>query len=132
MIIARRLHLYPSRTQKLSSVALMILGGRLPGKVGHRRFELGNDYLVVSFFLPRKQSLIWYNNMIDFCKEESSGSMAILKIILVLLMCIPIGYFLLWMGDKLMDQVMSDRRKNRNDSRKKRTVHNSRRSRWGR
>ena len=38
MIIARRLHLYPSRTQKLSSVALMILGGRLPGKVGHRRF----------------------------------------------------------------------------------------------
>ncbi len=30
--IAQRSHLFPSRTQKLSSVALMILGGRLPGK----------------------------------------------------------------------------------------------------
>ena len=58
--------------------------------------------------------------------------MAILKMILVLLVCVPIGFFLLWMGDKLMDQVMSDRRKNRNDTEKKRTVHNSRGSRRGR
>ena len=36
--IARRSHLFPSRTQKLSSLALMILGGRLPGKVGRCRF----------------------------------------------------------------------------------------------
>ena len=36
--IAGRTHLYPSRTQKLSSLALMILGGRLPGKVGRCRF----------------------------------------------------------------------------------------------
>ena len=35
VIIAWRSHLFPSRTQKLSSIALMILGGRLPGKVGH-------------------------------------------------------------------------------------------------
>ena len=34
--IARRTHLYPYRTQKLSSVVLMILGGQLPGKVGSR------------------------------------------------------------------------------------------------
>ena len=37
--IAGRRHLYPSRTQKLSSPALRILGGRLPGKVGRCRFE---------------------------------------------------------------------------------------------
>ena len=36
--IARRSHLFPYRTQKLSSLALMILGGRLPGKVGRCRF----------------------------------------------------------------------------------------------
>ena len=36
--IAERKHLYPSRTQKLSSLAPMILGGKLPGKVGSCRF----------------------------------------------------------------------------------------------
>ena len=36
--IAERLHLFPSRTQKLSSLALKILGGKLPGKLGRRRF----------------------------------------------------------------------------------------------
>ena len=35
--IARRSHLFPYRTQKLSSLALMILGGRPPGKVGRCR-----------------------------------------------------------------------------------------------
>ena len=38
MTIAERSHLFPSRTQKLSSLALMILGGTLPGKVGRCRF----------------------------------------------------------------------------------------------
>ena len=36
--IARRPHLFPSRTQQLSSLAPMILGGKLPGKVGRRPF----------------------------------------------------------------------------------------------
>ena len=36
--MAGRIHLYPSRTQKLSSPAPKILGGRLPGKIGHCRF----------------------------------------------------------------------------------------------
>ena len=40
MIIAERIHLFPSRTQKLSSPALKILGGKLPGKLGSRRFFL--------------------------------------------------------------------------------------------
>ena len=30
-----RVHLFPSRTQKLSSCTLTILGGRLPGKIGN-------------------------------------------------------------------------------------------------
>ena len=38
MTIAKRIHLYPSRTQKLSSLALKILGGQPPGKIGRRRF----------------------------------------------------------------------------------------------
>ena len=37
--IAKRTHLFPSRTQKLSSLALMILGGRLPGKVRRRQIH---------------------------------------------------------------------------------------------
>ena len=39
VMIARRIHLFPYRTQKLSSLALMILGGRPPGKVGRCRFS---------------------------------------------------------------------------------------------
>jgi hypothetical protein len=31
--IAERIHLFPFRTQKLSSLALMVLGGKLPGRV---------------------------------------------------------------------------------------------------
>ena len=45
--IAGRLHLFPSRTQKLSSLAPMILGGKLPGKVGRCRF--------FSFFVNRQR-----------------------------------------------------------------------------
>ena len=49
--IAERKHLYPSRTQKLSSPAPMILGGKLPGKVGRCRFikgdSLGSPFFVV-------------------------------------------------------------------------------------
>ena len=37
MTIAKRIHLFPYRTQKLSSSALMILGGRPPGKAGRCR-----------------------------------------------------------------------------------------------
>ena len=33
VLIAVRVHLFPSRTQKLSSFALKILGGKLPGKI---------------------------------------------------------------------------------------------------
>ena len=50
--IARRSHLFPSRTQKLSSLAPMILGGKLPGKVGRCRFFLAQNI----FTIQRKDS----------------------------------------------------------------------------
>ena len=40
VMIAKRNHPYPCRTRKLSSLASMILGGRLPGKVERCRNEL--------------------------------------------------------------------------------------------
>ena len=36
--MAWRLHLFPSRTQKLSSTALKVLGGQPPGRIGLCRF----------------------------------------------------------------------------------------------
>ena len=33
VIIAKRIHLFPYRTQKLSSLAAMVLGGQPPGRV---------------------------------------------------------------------------------------------------
>ena len=35
--MTQRSHPFPFRTRKLSSAVLMILGGKLPGKVGRRR-----------------------------------------------------------------------------------------------
>ena len=34
VILSQRVHLFPFRTQKLSSAEPTILGGRLPGKIG--------------------------------------------------------------------------------------------------
>ena len=39
VLIAARVHLFPFRTQKLSSLAPTILGGRLPGKIGNANTE---------------------------------------------------------------------------------------------
>lgn len=56
--IAGRRHLYPSRTQKLSSPAPMILGGKLPGKVGRCRFDKKDDHLIILFiFFDRVKAL---------------------------------------------------------------------------
>ena len=39
VLIAMRVHLFSSRTQKLSSSATTLLGGRLPGKIGNANTE---------------------------------------------------------------------------------------------
>src|SRR3954467_469632 len=37
VVIARGIHLFPFRTESLSLFAPMVLGGKLPGRVGRRR-----------------------------------------------------------------------------------------------
>ena len=39
VLMARRIHPFPSRTRKLSYAALKILGGKLPGKIGRCRHK---------------------------------------------------------------------------------------------
>ena len=39
VIIAKRIHLFPFRTQKLSSLAPRVLGGQPPGRVGRSQVE---------------------------------------------------------------------------------------------
>ena len=56
--IAKRIHLYPSRTQKLSSLALKILGGQPPGKLGRRRFFFLRRFHYGIFFFYVKTSVI--------------------------------------------------------------------------
>ena len=50
-------HLFPSRTQKLSTSAPTILGGRLPGKIGNANMNLTAS--AVRFFLYTKRSREW-------------------------------------------------------------------------
>lgn len=48
--MAWRVHLYPYRTQKLSSIAPKILGGRLPGKIGLCQHKKEADTECICFF----------------------------------------------------------------------------------
>ena len=49
VIITLRTHLFPFRTQKLSSAVLKILGGKLPGKISRRRHQ--TLFIRTGFFL---------------------------------------------------------------------------------
>ena len=52
MIIAKRVHPFPSRTRKLSSLAPMVLRGSLRGRVGRRRNLIKSpSFLTRGFFL---------------------------------------------------------------------------------
>ncbi len=51
--IAERIHLFPFRTQKLSSLALMVLGGKLPGRVGR-------SHVIFFIFCQKKQKIRIY------------------------------------------------------------------------
>ena len=53
VLIAVRVHPFPSRTRKLSSPAPTILGWRRPGKIGSADTEKRHDFGHVSFlFIP--------------------------------------------------------------------------------
>ena len=47
-------HLFPSRTQKLSTCTPTILGGRLPGKIGNANTRESGEILTLSFLLAAK------------------------------------------------------------------------------
>ena len=51
--VAERIHLFPFRTQKLSSLALMVLGGKLPGRVGR------SHVIFLSKFIKNKKVLFF-------------------------------------------------------------------------
>ena len=53
VVMARGIHLFPYRTQKLSLSALMVLGWKRPGRVGRRRIPMKVlvDRLTPSFFV---------------------------------------------------------------------------------
>ena len=55
--IARVLHLFPFRTEKLRLSAPMVLGGRLPGRVGRRRFLYQKRALKKGLFLLQRSLL---------------------------------------------------------------------------
>ena len=52
--MARGNHLYPSRTQKLSLLALMVLGWKRPGRVGRRRIPKGTEVKNLRFPIFRE------------------------------------------------------------------------------
>ena len=53
VIIAKRIHLFPFRTQKLSSLALMVLGGQPPGRV--RRSHVIFFYCFKYYYILQEQ-----------------------------------------------------------------------------
>ena len=52
VIITLRIHLFPFRTQKLSSAVPKILGGKLPGKIGRRRHR-GKSHFFPRLYIPQ-------------------------------------------------------------------------------
>ena len=56
-----RVHLFPSRTQKLSSFAPTILGGRLPGKIGNANTSLSRE--TGAFFCLKRATGTFLNGM---------------------------------------------------------------------
>ena len=50
-MIAMWVHLFPSRTQKLSTSAPTILGGRLPGKIGNANTRESGMFLALFFYM---------------------------------------------------------------------------------
>ena len=72
VIIAKRIHLFPYRTQKLSSLALMVLGGQLPGRVrrSHVIWPIGQAVKTPPFHGGNRGSIpLWVTNFICGCSS---------------------------------------------------------------
>ena len=55
--VARRIHLFPCRTQKLSFFAPKVVGGKLPARIGRCRAKQESDGSLALFVLPGKAKL---------------------------------------------------------------------------
>ena len=60
VIKEERIHLYPYRTQKLSSSSLMVLRPQGLGRVGHSQLDKGGRHLCLSFFIAFFLFFIYY------------------------------------------------------------------------
>ncbi len=65
VIIAKRIHLFPYRTQKLSSLAAMVLGGQPPGRVARSHVEpIGQAVKTPPFHGGNRGSIpLWVTNI---------------------------------------------------------------------
>src|SRR5258707_13805650 len=59
VIIAKRVHPFPSRTRSLSSSALMILWGQLHGKIRHRRLTRPHGRFLVLVVCCAGVEFVW-------------------------------------------------------------------------
>ena len=80
VVMAKGIHLFPYRTQKLSLSAPMVLGWRRPGRVGHCRIPNKKDTHVgvfficpVSFLLSRALSQVQHCTWLGCPRAASSG-----------------------------------------------------------
>ena len=60
VIIEERIHLFPFRTQKLSSLSLMVLGAKVPGRVGrsHVKWPVGQAVKTPPFHGGNRSSIL--------------------------------------------------------------------------
>ena len=72
VIIEERIHLFPFRTQKLSSLSLMVLGAKAPGRVGrsHVKWPVGQAVKTPPFHGGNRSSiLLRVTNLICGCSS---------------------------------------------------------------
>ena len=92
-MMAERSHLFPSRTQKLSSPAPMVLGPQGPGRVGRREATIKrlDPLRIGSFFVVRamvtktlqlriEQDRRDYEEQMEHCEFESLGLLICLRL----------------------------------------------------
>ncbi len=66
--IEKRIHLFPSRTQKLSSSSPIVLGSQGPGRVGRSQLEKNHRVYI-----------LWFFSAINYIKDKKENS-ALVKI----------------------------------------------------
>ena len=73
VIMAKRIHLFPSRTQKLSSLAPKVLSGWLLGRIGHRHISLSSVAFATEFFFTQNNLPLWAFSFVQQTVERCSS-----------------------------------------------------------